>query len=289
MRRIVLTGATGFVGANLARALLILPDIELCITTRQSSDKWRIAEVSSDFYRMDYIDLTNREEVFAYIAEVKPQLIYHVATYGGLPDQTDAEATIRSNLQATMHLIDAAVVHNVEQFIHTGTSSEYGVKHYPMREEDICHPLSLYGISKLAATHYVSLIGKTSPMKTCTLRLFSPYGPYEAPSRLYASIVNALKNNEQPRLSRPSSVRDFIPIKQVTDIYIRMAQVDYKSGSIINVGSGKQQTLADFYRTIAAELGKSNIEPIWGQAAPRANEPVVWEADISLLRKILNS
>jgi len=289
VRRVVLTGATGFVGANLAKLLIETTDIELCITVRKSSDFWRISQLRGSLHRIDLVDLGNRGEVSAYLASLQPEIIIHSATYGGFPQQKDAEQIVRINLQAAMYLLDGAVACGARQFINTGSSSEYGIKHAPMKEDDICQPVSLYGITKLAATHYCTLIGQTTALRTCTLRLFSPYGPLEDPSRLYPSIVNALQKNEPPHLSRPDSVRDFIPIEQVADIYIRMMQAEYESGSVINVGSGKQQTIRQFFVKIAALLNKSHIQPLWGQAEMRAYEPQFWQADITKLMQILPS
>ncbi len=67
------------------------------------------------------------------------------------------------------------------------------LKNHPMKESDLCEPVNLYGVTKLAATNYCTMIGKTQNYKVCTLRLFSPFGELEDSSRLYPSIVNSLK------------------------------------------------------------------------------------------------
>ena len=280
----LVTGATGFVGANLVRALLQCSN-EVFIIARESSDYWRISGIK-DSLTIYYGDLTDRDGVFKFVAIIRPDIIFHVATYGGFPHQLDRNMMIGSNLVATINLLDAAVELGVPQFINTGSSSEYGIKNEPMKEDDICQPLSFYGVTKLAATNYCRMIGKTLHYPVCTLRLFSPYGEFEDSSRLYPSIKQALINGQRPRLSQPDSVRDFIPIEKICEIYLKMAEAKYPPGDIINVGSGRQQTIREFYAKIASSMGIC-LEPIWGESSPRTIEPKRWEADISQLKSLM--
>jgi nucleoside-diphosphate-sugar epimerase len=287
LRKIVVTGATGFVGANLVHALIKQSDVDLYVITRSSSDSWRIDSIKHKFKEVVIVSLDDRNEIFKLIERIKPNIVYHLATYGGFPNQADQTQMIQSNLQATMNVLDASIAYGVETFINTGSSSEYGLKDAPMKETDLCEPVNFYGITKLAATNYCSMLGKTSQTKVCTLRLFSPYGPLEDPSRLYASIAAALAGDESPKLSRPQSVRDFIEIEKVVQVYLEIVQADFQSGDIINVASGNQLNIAQFYHNIARKLGKTHIEPIWGEAPPRANEPTMWQADVSKLKALL--
>ena len=284
--RFLITGATGFVGANLARVLLQEQSNEVFITARKTSDFSRLVDCQNLLKGISYVDLADRKAVFAAVSSVQPEVIYHIATYGGFPGQADTNMAIQSNLVATMNLLDAAVSMDVQQFINTGSSSEYGIKDMPMKESDICEPLNFYGITKLAATNYCTMLGKNLNYKVCTLRLFSPYGDLEDASRLYPSIKNSLLNGERPKLSRPNSVRDFIPIEKVMLVYKAIIKRKYVCGDIINVGSGRQQTIEQFFKKIASEM-RLDVEPIWGEAIARKIEPVRWEADIAKLRSLM--
>lgn len=286
--RFLITGATGFVGANLVRKILADNLGQVYITARKTANFWRLEEILPQVKRICFLDLADREAVFDLVKTVQPDLIYHLASYGGFWQQSEPDLILKANFQATVNLLDAAVAHQVPQLINTGSSSEYGFKTEPMREDDLCQPLSLYGITKLAATNYGAMIGKTKDYRTCTLRLFSPYGPLEDAMRLYPSIVNALQKGEAPRLSSPDCVRDFIPVEQVIEVYLKIPACQYQPGEVVNLGSGKQQTIKEFYQMIAFEMG-SKIEPVWGAVAPRKLEPKFWQADITKLTSLMAS
>ena len=282
----LITGATGFVGANLAHRLVATEQNEVFAIVRKTSNMSRISKIMD---RLNIVtgEISDRQEVFRVFEAIRPDVVFHVATYGGFPAEQDISMTINTNLVGTINMLDSAVKNGVGCFINTGSSSEYGLKSVKMREDDICEPVNLYGITKLAATNYCTMIGKEKNFRVCTLRLFSPYGEFESDSRLYPAIVKALIQDESPKLSRPDSVRDFISVEKVVDVYLAIVNKEFACGDIINVGNGRQQTIAEFCRMVAKSLGKEYIEPIWGTAAPRANEPVCWEADITKLTKIM--
>lgn len=287
MTKILITGATGFVGATLTRSL-IEKGFEISITARRNSDYWRLDNYKDQLDNIFYIDLADRDAVFDMIKTIVPDVVFHVATYGGFASQQDKNLIIRTNIDGTINLLDACIENGVKRFINTGSSSEYGIKHEPMKETDNCEPVNLYGITKLAGTNYCSMIGKLKSYKVCTLRLFSPYGELEDSSRLFPSILKSLEKGEQPRLSKPDSVRDFIEIERVISVYHQMISADFEDGGIYNVGSGKQKSIQEFYWHVANSLGITNITPIWGEAASRAVEPRKWEADIKKLKALID-
>lgn len=285
--KILVTGASGFVGANLVRSLLKQSTNEVFISARKTSDFARIADIKDRFAGIAYTDLSDGSAVHGMMREFRPEIVYHIATYGGFPGQKDQTQMIKSNLIATVNLLDASVETEVKHFINTGSSSEYGIKSAPMCEDDFCEPINFYGVTKLAATNYCSMIGKVLKFPVCTLRLFSVYGPLEDPTRLYPSIVTTLLQGQAPKLSKPDSVRDFTPVEKIVEVYQNIIHTAYEPGSIINVATGRQKTIAQFYKMIAAKLHMEHVDAIWGQAESRQFEPKVWEANITKLKNLL--
>ncbi len=287
-KRVLITGATGFVGANLVR-MALKEGSEVYIITRKISDKWRIDDVltyiakyNSDFY----VDLKDYDKLKCIISGIKPEIIYHTATYGGRPNQRDTIRIVQTNLIGTINLIKACKKFGFDLFVNTGSSSEYGIKEKTMQEEDLLEPVNDYGVSKSAATQYCQAIAKNEDLPIVTLRLFSPYGSYEESARLIPSMILSCLKGKKPKISSPNFVRDFVYIQDVLDAYARLSDVPQLSGEVFNIGSGKQCTIGDVAHKII-ELSGYNIELDTGMPQVWPNEPKKWEADISKANDIL--
>jgi len=100
----LVTGATGFVGANLVREL-IQRNNDVYIIVRESSDDWRISGIKDDLTICNG-DLADRDGVFNIVAKIRPDIIFHVATYGGFSNQLNKDIMISTNLVATKNLLD---------------------------------------------------------------------------------------------------------------------------------------------------------------------------------------
>ncbi|PIW80945.1 MAG: NAD-dependent dehydratase [Candidatus Omnitrophica bacterium CG_4_8_14_3_um_filter_43_15] len=285
-KKILITGATGFLGANIARHFLKKGD-KVYIFTRKISDKWRIRNILKDVseYSVDLEDSVNLNKI---IKQIKPHIIIHTAVYGGYSFQNDAAKIVAANFTGTVNLISALKDIKFELFINTGSSSEYGVKPKLMREIDLLEPISEYGSSKAAATLYCQAISKKENKPIVTLRLFSPYGYYEEKRRLISSVILSCLKLRNPRLSSPDSVRDFIFIEDVIDAYSKIIDnKDKVKGEVFNIGSGAQYTVGEVVRNIIKITG-DRVNPQWGKIINSRNEPECWQADISKIKKILN-
>jgi len=285
--RVLVTGATGFIGANLTRAL-VSEGHEVYILVRETSDLWRVSDVV-DKVNKRYCDLTDRENTEKMILEIKPQIIFHFAIYGGYPFQKDSMKIINTNFIGTVNLLDACVEVGFECFVNTGSSSEYGVKDKAMSESDILEPIDDYGVAKAASTLYCQSVAKRYSLPIFTLRLFSPYGYYEAPTRLIPYLITSCLRNKEISLSKPDAVRDFIFIEDVIDAYFRLVEKrrNLLPGDIFNIGNGKQHNVKEVFEIISELTGYIKI-PHWGKAEERESDVArVWQADITRAKEAL--
>jgi len=285
--RVLVTGATGFVGANLVRRL-VDEDYEIYILIRKTSKKWRLLDVLPKLNDCT-VDLLEFEKLKRIIEEIKPEIIFHLATagiYGGwhLPERQ----LIETNFLGTVNLINACNSIDYKCFVNTGSSSEYGHKKISMKETDVCEPINMYGITKCAATLYGNLIAKRDNKPIITLRLFSPFGPYDDKSRLITyAVINALQNNDL-NLANPMAVRDYIYVEDVLDLYIKSIEKSNElKGEVFNVGSGSQASIAYVVNEII-ELTNSKSNVKWGAVQPRKSDTEKWEADIKKTSKFFN-
>ena len=278
----LVTGATGFVGACLTRRL-VAEGHDVHVFVRPCSDRWRLAGVSGSI-AISEVDLRDASAVDEAVAHVSPGVIFHCATYGGYYFQRQPADIIETNFNGTVNLLDACMRRGFDCFINTGSSSEYGVKTIPLTEDVLPEPLGHYSVSKTAATLYCRSIAIEKKLPIVTVRLFSPYGPRDGGTRLIPHVITSLLEGNSPRLASPDSVRDYIFIDDVLDLYLKLASQP-SSGEIINAGSGCQHSVGDVVSEIYRLIGGPS--PEWGATVQKRQEPQMWKADVSKAARLL--
>jgi nucleoside-diphosphate-sugar epimerase len=285
MKRVLLTGGTGFVGANLVRRLL-RDGHELHLLVRPRHDAWRLAEVDRDLQRYE-VELADAAAVTRVVARIRPEWVFHLAAYGAYPVQTDLARMVDTNLRGTIHLVQACLASGFEAFVNTGSSSEYGFKDHAPAETEWLEPNSDYAVTKAAATLYCrhTAISRDVPLRT--LRLYSVYGPWEEPIRLVPTLVLSGLDGELPPLAHPDSARDYLYADDASEAYVLAAsRPDQPAGAVYNVGTGVQTSLREAVDVARRLLGIAPA-PVWGSMAPRRWDTAVWVADSRAIRAAL--
>ncbi|MFZ4854809.1 MAG: NAD-dependent epimerase/dehydratase family protein [Desulfuromonadaceae bacterium] len=283
--RVLITGVTGFVGACLARKFLELGH-EIHAFARPESNLWRIADIVDKIF-LHNVDLRAAQVVEGVVGTIKPECIFHLATYGGFSLQQNSEDIFATNLLGTINLVAACEKIGFAYFVNTGSSSEYGAKSHAMKESDQLDPRGDYGVSKAAATLFCRSEALQKKLPIISLRIFSPYGPWDDPKRFIPYVISSLLNKTVPTLSTPDSVRDYIFIDDVIAAYVAVSSVTIVPGAIYNVGSGTQTSIGDVTSAIVDKIG-GNLIPAWGMREIQRTEPATWVADISALTSYCN-
>jgi len=282
MKRVILTGGSGFVGANLARRL-VRDGHELHLFLRAEHSDWRLTEILEDTQTHE-VDLRDSARTAALVESIRPEWVFHLATYGAYPSQTDERRMVQTNVFGTMNMVNACVQSGCESFINTGSSSEYGLKdHAPSEDEDL-EPNSAYAVTKAAATRFCRDISLAHAAKIQTLRLYSVYGPFEEPGRLVPTLVSRGLEGKLPPLANPETARDFIFVDDVVDAYLLAAFAEpHEPGGIYNIGTGVQTSLREAV-DVARRVFEIRAEPEWGTLPARAWDTDVWVADNTKFR-----
>jgi nucleoside-diphosphate-sugar epimerase len=278
MKRVLLTGASGFVGANLAEKL-VNDGHEVHLLMRQGYKAWRIEHLLPHTH-IHIINLLDREAAITAVASIRPDWVFHLAAFGAYSWQDDSAEAININYLSTINLLEASLKTGFEAFINTGSSSEYGFKDHAPAEDDYLEPNSYYAATKAAATLYCRYAAQRYKRPIFTLRLYSVYGPYEEPKRLIPTMILKGMKSELPPLTDANVARDFIHTEDVVRAYLFAVESagTLPPGEVYNVGSGMQTSIKDVVE-IARGIFGITTEPIWGSMPNRSWDSSVWVAD----------
>ena len=285
MKRAVVTGATGFVGANLARRLLA-EGHEVHLLARPGHAPWRIEAIKADV-RLHVLNLGEAGALARVVADIRPEWVFHLAAHGAYSWQTDLARMIQTNVIETVNLVEACLRAGFEAFVNTGSSSEYGYKDHAPPETEWLEPNSHYAVSKASATLFCRYTAQSARAHIPTLRLYSVYGPYEDPNRLIPTIIARGLKGELPPLASPDVARDYVYVEDVCDAYLLAAAApDQEPGAVYNVGTGVQTTIRRVVE-VARRAMRIEAEPQWGTMPNRQWDTNVWLADNRKIRAAL--
>ncbi len=277
MKRTLVTGGAGFVGANLVRRLLA-EGHEVHLWMRPGTSLWRVDSVLSDV-TLHSGSFQDPESLSRALKNIRPDWVFHLAAHGAYSWQTDLQAMIETNVLGTVNLIRACLETGFEAFIAAGSSSEYGFKDHAPSEEEACEPASDYAWSKLSAALYARYAARRFEKPIVTLRLYSVFGPYEEPGRLIPALLAEGAKGKLPPLVRPETAHDFVYVDDVCEAFLLAASHPQKTKKgIYNVGTGFQTEMRHVV-DVARRVMALNEEPVWNSMPGRGWDTSIWMAD----------
>ena len=258
--KILLTGCTGFIGSSIAKTLLA-DNHEIHAAIRPNSDLWRILDVKDEL-NIHYMELNSVDKIREVLEKNRIDTVVHTVGVVRGFSLKDQENVIDYNFQLTVNVLNAAALSpNVNLFINTGTSREYGSDESPLLETKQEEPNDLYSLSKLAGTYYTRIIGKSNNLTTVTLRIFTPYGPFDSLPKLIPYVIVNSMTKSPIFINTPYSRRDYIHVADIALAYslILKSYQNIEKGDVFNIGSGKCTTTADLTSMITDIMGTRNL------------------------------
>lgn len=277
---ILILGAGGFIGNACLRRFLSVRDDVLGVYHRPNE---RLRDLPSDKI-CSPAELSERWEDLWKKGGFRTVLDFAAAgAAGGKVD--DGELWEANFLRVTRLVRDLQRRTNV-RYLFAGSSSEYGFDCDRPSETQKPSPSSPYGVSKAAASAFLEHVGREENFPCAVLRLFSVYGPGEAPSRLMPTLARTAQAGAWPPLAEAEVAHDFIHVDDVLRAFETVAaRLEPKHhGGIWNVGTGRQTTLREL-SDVVRDLWSPEGEPSFGSYPRRPWDQTRWEADISRLRR----
>lgn len=283
-KRILVTGANGFIGAHLVKKLLDVKAMIYALVSPQSHLQ-RLRQIDSkvNIVRCDLLDPTSLSVI---CDEICPQIVFHLASYGVYPDQTDLLRVSHVNGFGLTNLL-VALRDQFECFIYTGTAIEYGPKRTPMKETDLLEPNNFYGATKAGNTLLLQAYAVHHKKKIITLRPFYIYGPGEAETRLIRTIIQACLEDRELPLTSFNETRDFVYVEDLIRAYLIAASEHVQGSHIINIGTGIETSFKEVIEIIE-DLTQRKIKVVEGKYERRPWSSNCWAADASKAKQLLN-
>lgn len=262
--KVLLTGATGFIGRHALRAL-----------ARGSSDIVAVAHLTAPEdapakVRWVHADLTDSAASAAIVRRERPTHLLHLAwrpVHGNVAGARDNLDWLKASLDLAMAFIDAGG----KRIVGSGSCFEYDWSEGVCTEDATpLAPATLYGASKGALRAALAGLAREAGVSFAWPRVFFAYGPGEHESRFVASIARALLRGEPAEMTAGTQVRDFLFAGDIGEALARLlrSRVD----GDFNVGSGVASPLRDIAYELAHQLGRPDLLRI-GAREPKAFEP----------------
>ena len=181
--RILVTGATGFIGSHLTKRL-VKEDFEVGIIKRKSSDIRRIKSLIGKV-KIYNLDLEDTRSVFKIISHFRPQVIFHLAAcYAVEHTLQELSPVVKTNVLGTINLLEASRKFGIELFVNTSSCFVYKESKDKLKESSQLNPLNLYALTKIYTEQACTFYAEKYGLKVVTFRLFPPYGPFDHLRRL---------------------------------------------------------------------------------------------------------
>jgi nucleoside-diphosphate-sugar epimerase len=272
--RVLVTGATGFIGRHALGPLLEAGHEVHAVSTRPAPDE---APAAVTWHRSDLL-----ADPTAVVARVAPDRLLHLAWYAEHGRYWAAVENIRW-VEATLALVRSFAAAGGTRAVLAGTCAEYewGLGGRCIEDRTPLRPATLYGSAKHATREVVEAAAGPLGIAAAWGRIFFLYGPGEDPRRLVASVARALVSGERAPTSAGTQRRDFLHVADLGAAFA--ALVDSDVVGAVNVASGESRTLREVIEAIGREAGRPELLDIGALPSP-AGDPAELVADVTRLR-----
>ncbi len=286
MKNILITGAAGFIGANLVMKLLRENDDIRIIGIDNMNDyydvsikEYRLAEIEKlaqsnwDFVRGNIADKTPVTEIFE---KYRPEIVVNLAAQAGVRYSiTNPDVYIESNIIGFYNILEASRHYQTEHLVYASSSSVYGSnKKVPYSTDDkVDNPVSLYAATKKSNELMAHAYSKLYNIPSTGLRFFTVYGPAGRPDMAYFGFTDKLRNGEKIKIFNYGNCkRDFTYVDDIVEGIVRVMKKppEKKNGEdglpippykVYNIGNSSPENLLEFVDILQQELVRAEVLP----------------------------
>ncbi|MCR4419337.1 MAG: NAD-dependent 4,6-dehydratase LegB [Clostridia bacterium] len=257
--RVLVTGAGGFIGSHLVERLTQEGYAMRAFVHYNSRGRWGWLEESPVRNEIEVIAGDVRDYDLVRRAVEGVSVVFHLAALIGIPySYLSPVAYIRTNVEGTYNLLQAAREVGVSRFVHTSTSEVYGTARYvPIDEEHPLQAQSPYAASKIAADQLALSYFRSYGLPVTIARPFNTFGPRQSARAVIPTILaQVLSGRETIRLGNLRPTRDFNYVVDTVDGFLALAHCDRAVGEVVNIGSGRETSIGEIVDIVGRIVGR---------------------------------
>jgi len=290
--RILVTGGTGFIGSHLVERLMREGcRVRVLGNYKSQPDPGNLVFLDASTrgeIEMVWGDVSDRDSVMHVTEGIT--VIFHLAALIGIPYSYVApDAYVRTNVQGTLNVLQAARARGVERVVHTSTSEVFGSAQYtPMAEAHPQVAQSPYAATKIGADKLAESFARSFEIPVTIVRPFNVFGPRQSDRAVIPTVIaQRLAGGDPVRIGDPNPRRDFTFVTDTVDGIVRAAASDEAIGRTFNLGSGKSITVGELAARICEMTGGGSVAPVEARRRPTGSEVRELLCDAALAKDLL--
>jgi len=259
-KKVLVTGAGGFIGSHLAEALVGAgARVTAMIRYSGRADWGNLEHLPADRKAALQVISGNVEDPHFMIRAAEGQeVIFHLAALITIPFSYVAPTSyVRTNVEGTLNVLEAARIHKTPRVVHTSTSETYGTAQYTPIDEK--HPMvgqSPYSASKVGADKIVESYWRSFQVPVATLRPFNTYGPRQSARAVIPTVIAQALTRKELRLGELRPIRDLTFVGDTVAAFLGIAGCDAALGETVNAGAGKGIPVGDLAKLILSLMNR---------------------------------
>ena len=262
MEKILITGATGFVGSHLSE-LCVEKGFEVAAFDRYNPNYnlgWLEKSKYKDDINFSFGDIRDYDSVLKTMKGCK--IVFHLAALVGIPySYLSPQAYLKTNVEGTYNILESSKNLDIEQTIITSTSEVYGTaKYVPIDEKHSLTAQSPYSASKISADQLALSYFNSFKLPIKVIRPFNIYGPRQSSRAVIPSIIiQALNNKKEIKLGNVEPSRDFTFVTDTCKAFLEILKMKEFFGNVLNVGTNTEYTIEEIAKKILTKLNSKAI------------------------------
>ncbi len=249
--RVLVTGCAGFIGSHVVAKLL---EAGMTVAGVDNLSSGRMENVqfarANPRFSFELIDITQTDRFAAFVAQVQPDAIIHLAALVSVPEaEKNPDLNFRINIAATHHLAEIARHTRVRRIVFASSAAVYGNPDvFPLHEEAVPRPISRYGAAKLASEHILFAAASGGGSAATCLRFFNVFGPRQDPSSAYSGVISifaakAAAGEAVTIFGDGGQTRDFVAVEDVAQACCAAARDERDTSHLLNICTGREISL----------------------------------------------